>query len=115
MTATVSQPTQTAMDVPAKDENGTAPALASQDVGLIFVREYYTFLNRKPQRLYAFYGENSVLVRGDEGESVSTYHGQEVSFTSLYLFKNLLAQLLFSIRKSVRNFKICSSMTARYW
>lgn len=80
MTATVSQPAQIApaVDASAKGEKGTNLTLASQDIGLIFVREYYTFLNRKPQRLYAFYGENSVLVRGDEGESVSTFHGQEV-------------------------------------
>ncbi|OAD81033.1 hypothetical protein PHYBLDRAFT_93066, partial [Phycomyces blakesleeanus NRRL 1555(-)] len=48
------------------------------DVGLIFVREYYTFLNKKPQRIHAFYSKNSVLVRGDEGDVAKTYRGQEV-------------------------------------
>ncbi|KAI8369454.1 uncharacterized protein BYT42DRAFT_584537 [Radiomyces spectabilis] len=50
---------------------------ASHDIGLIFVREYYTFLNKKPQRLHAFYGTDSVLVRGDEGDAVRSYQGQE--------------------------------------
>jgi hypothetical protein len=53
--------------------------IASQDVGLLFVREYYTFLNKKPLRLHAFYNKDSYFVRGDEGETVQTYHGQEVS------------------------------------
>jgi hypothetical protein len=48
-----------------------------QDVGLIFVREYYTFLNKKPHRLYAFYNDDSVFVRGDEGVVSTTYKGQE--------------------------------------
>jgi hypothetical protein len=53
-------------------------ALASQDVGLIFVREYYTFLNKKPSRLYAFYNKDSLFVRGDEGANVTTAKGQDV-------------------------------------
>lgn len=53
-------------------------ALESQDVGLIFVREYYTFLNKKPHRLHAFYNKDSLFVRGDEGTVTSTVQGQEV-------------------------------------
>lgn len=49
-----------------------------RDIGLIFAREYYTFLNRKPNRLHAFYGADSLLVRGDEGELVPMVKGQEV-------------------------------------
>ncbi|KAI8637893.1 hypothetical protein BD408DRAFT_352865 [Parasitella parasitica] len=51
--------------------------LASQDVGLIFVREYYTFLNKKPNRLHAFYNKDSTFVRGDEGTLTNTIKGQE--------------------------------------
>lgn len=58
-----------------KDNN---TQLASQDVGLIFVREYYTFLNKKPNRLHAFYNKDSTLVRGDEGTLTTTMKGQEV-------------------------------------
>jgi hypothetical protein len=53
--------------------------LNSEDVGLIFAREYYTFLNKKPNRLHAFYGADSLLVRGDEGETVPMLKGQEVT------------------------------------
>lgn len=55
--------------------------LESQDVGLIFVREYYTFLNKKPHRLHAFYGKDSLFTRGDEGVSVTVAKGQEVKHT----------------------------------
>ncbi|KAG2229010.1 hypothetical protein INT48_008683 [Thamnidium elegans] len=48
-----------------------------RDIGLIFAREYYTFLNKKPNRLHAFYGADSLLVRGDEGEPVPMVKGQE--------------------------------------
>ncbi|KAI8147813.1 hypothetical protein BJV82DRAFT_593453 [Fennellomyces sp. T-0311] len=59
-------------------ENGTKnSALASQDVGLLFVREYYTFLNKNPQKLYGFYGKDSLMVRGDEGKPAATLRGQE--------------------------------------
>lgn len=53
--------------------------LASQDVGLIFVREYYTFLNKKPHRLHAFYNNDSLYVRGDEGTVSSAVKGTEVT------------------------------------
>lgn len=62
-------------DAQLKNENGK---ITSQDVGLIFAREYYTFLNKRPNRLHAFYGLDSLLVRGDEGETVSMVKGQEV-------------------------------------
>ncbi|ORY91155.1 hypothetical protein BCR43DRAFT_498596 [Syncephalastrum racemosum] len=79
MTATVSQPIQAVEKV----GNGTSPPavtpaqMASQDVGLLFVREYYTFLNRKPSRLHAFYKDDSVFVRGHEGDPAHTCHGSE--------------------------------------
>ncbi|KAI7851644.1 hypothetical protein BDC45DRAFT_515495 [Circinella umbellata] len=78
MTATVSQPVQNAI-ADTSVENGTKnPAtLASQDVGLIFVREYYTFLNKNPHKLFGFYGNDSLMVRGDEGEVATTIRGQE--------------------------------------
>lgn len=61
---------------PSKEVTATQ---SSQDVGLIFVREYYTFLNKKPNRLHAFYSKDSLLVRGDEGTVTETARGQEVT------------------------------------
>lgn len=60
---------------PSKEVTATQ---SSQDVGLIFVREYYTFLNKKPNRLHAFYSKDSLFVRGDEGAITETAKGQEV-------------------------------------
>lgn len=80
MTATVSQPIQAVEKV----GNGTPPPavapaqMASQDVGLLFVREYYTFLNRKPSRLHAFYKGDSTFLRGHEGDPAQACHGSEV-------------------------------------
>jgi hypothetical protein len=62
--------------------------LASQDVGLIFVREYYTFLNKKPYRIHAFYNKDSLFVRGDEGTVSTMVKGQEVR-NRLSCFENL--------------------------
>jgi hypothetical protein len=52
--------------------------MTCQDVGLIFAREYYTFLNKKPSRLHGFYGADSLFTRGDEAELVPIIQGQEV-------------------------------------
>lgn len=60
-----------------KNENDR---MTCQDIGLIFAREYYTFLNRKPSRLHGFYGADSLFTRGNEAESVPIIKGQEVSY-----------------------------------
>ncbi|KAI8980002.1 hypothetical protein BDB01DRAFT_725441 [Pilobolus umbonatus] len=60
-----------------QSKESTAPQLASQDVGLIFVREYYTFLNKRPDRLHAFYSKDSIFIRGDEGTMAETIRGQK--------------------------------------
>ncbi|CAO3597046.1 unnamed protein product [Absidia cylindrospora] len=67
MTAAVNHTNTSKTTTPGVDTSATA-TLASQDVGLLFVREYYTFLNKKPSRLHAFYNKDSYFVRGDEGE-----------------------------------------------
>lgn len=82
MTAAVTHTNHSATNNKSGMDAASAAAtatIASQDVGLLFVREYYTFLNKKPLRLHAFYNKDSYFVRGDEGETVQTYHGQEVS------------------------------------
>lgn len=62
----------------AADDNFSSEKMTCLDIGLIFAREYYTFLNRKPSRLHAFYGADSLFVRGAESESVPILKGQEV-------------------------------------
>ncbi|KAH9273815.1 hypothetical protein BASA83_003809 [Batrachochytrium salamandrivorans] len=48
----------------------------SFEVGWLFVQEYYTFLNKDPERLHCFYNKRSVFLHGTEGENIETSHGQ---------------------------------------
>lgn len=42
------------------------------------MQEYYTFLNKNPQRLHQFYNNKSYLIHGHEGETVKLCHGSQV-------------------------------------
>ena len=57
--------------------NRTPPA---QEIGWIFVRDYYKLLNEQPESLCHFYGKQSSLIRGLEGEEVKICQGQQVYF-----------------------------------
>ncbi|EGF79421.1 hypothetical protein BATDEDRAFT_33372 [Batrachochytrium dendrobatidis JAM81] len=46
------------------------------EVGWLFVQEYYTFLNKDPERLHCFYNKKSVFVHGTEGDNTETCYGQ---------------------------------------
>ncbi|CAG8758711.1 2977_t:CDS:1, partial [Cetraspora pellucida] len=46
-------------------------------VGWLFVHEYYTILNKEPWRLHCFYGRNSILIRGNEGQKVMPIVGEQ--------------------------------------
>ncbi|RKP35901.1 hypothetical protein BJ085DRAFT_15656, partial [Dimargaris cristalligena] len=67
MTSTTSHPTTS--DKPKK--------VISQEVGWMFVRQYYTTLNNTPQRLHCFYNKDSTFIHGREGDSVTACFGQE--------------------------------------
>ncbi|KAG0165981.1 hypothetical protein DFQ28_008197 [Apophysomyces sp. BC1034] len=73
MTTAVNQSANTNI----KPDGASASDLPPHDVGLIFVREYYTFLNKKPQRLHAFYNKDSQFVRGTESVSTEPCVGSE--------------------------------------
>ncbi|KAJ3027921.1 UNVERIFIED_CONTAM: hypothetical protein HDU68_002835 [Siphonaria sp. JEL0065] len=47
------------------------------EVGWLFVQEYYTFLNKEPQKLYFFYNSKSSFIHGTECESLDTQTGQK--------------------------------------
>ncbi|OZJ05829.1 hypothetical protein BZG36_00940 [Bifiguratus adelaidae] len=70
------------MTAPAVADNMSAGVLSSQqtvssnEVGWMFVHEYYTFLNKDPKRLHCFYSKKSTMIHGVEGEQVKTCHGQ---------------------------------------
>ena len=50
----------------------------SFEVGWLFVQEYYTFLNRDPNKLHCFYNKKSTFLHGHEGDSAKTCVGQTV-------------------------------------
>ena len=49
------------------------------DVGWQFVPQYYTFVNKEPERLHCFYTKRSTFIHGTEGEDGKPCHGQQAS------------------------------------
>ncbi|KAG9072137.1 hypothetical protein KI688_006361 [Linnemannia hyalina] len=56
--------------------NGEAPPVASHEVGMMFVHEYYTFLNKEPSRLHCFYNKQSTMSHGIQGEDTEDIHAK---------------------------------------
>lgn len=52
------------------------------EVGWQFVPQYYTFVNKHPNRLHCFYTKASTFIHGTEGEESVSCHGQQVSIES---------------------------------
>jgi len=48
------------------------------EVGWQFVPQYYTFVNKQPNRLHCFYTKSSTFVHGTEGEESKPCYGQHV-------------------------------------
>ncbi|KAG0285593.1 hypothetical protein BGZ96_010177 [Linnemannia gamsii] len=71
MTATTSN-----ASIPA---NGEAPSVASHEVGMMFVHEYYTFLNKEPARLHCFYNKHSTMSHGIQGEDTENIHAKIIA------------------------------------
>lgn len=70
------------------------PRADPSEVGWMFVQEYYTFMNREPERLHCFYNKKSYFVHGSESEQSKLCHGQQVRDTfdlahSLYSIKGI--------------------------
>ncbi|EGO03784.1 hypothetical protein SERLA73DRAFT_83927 [Serpula lacrymans var. lacrymans S7.3] len=47
------------------------------EVGWQFVPQYYTFVNKQPNRLHCFYTKTSTFIHGTEGEDVKPCFGQQ--------------------------------------
>ncbi|KAG0002394.1 hypothetical protein BGZ79_003075 [Entomortierella chlamydospora] len=58
--------TSTAPNAPAPAS--TEPVIDSHQVGMMFVHEYYTFLNKEPSRLHCFYNKQSTMSHGYQGD-----------------------------------------------
>ena len=60
----------------------TAPSIHSSvvpsEVGWQFVPQYYTYVNKQPQRLHCFYTKSSTFIHGTEGEDGKPAFGQQV-------------------------------------
>ena len=64
----------------ADASNGAVPVTNNaNEIGWLFVPQYYTVMNRDPSRLYCFYTKNSALVHARENEEVAPSVGQQVS------------------------------------
>nr|CAG8648791.1 10046_t:CDS:2 [Entrophospora candida] len=63
---------------PTNEKANTSPPVTDiNEIGWIFVQEYYTFLHKQPNRLHCFYGKNSHFNHGVEGEIVKTLIGDK--------------------------------------
>lgn len=65
------------------------------EVGWQFVPQYYTFVNKQPNRLHCFYTKSSTFVHGNEGEESKPCFGQHVSPFSTFFFCPLRLLLFF--------------------
>ncbi|KAJ2989575.1 hypothetical protein NUW54_g8741 [Trametes sanguinea] len=52
-------------------------AVNPSEVGWQFVPQYYTFVNKHPNRLHCFYNKSSTFIHGTEGEDGKPCFGQQ--------------------------------------
>lgn len=64
--------------IPATTNGASHPAVVPSEVGWQFVPQYYTFVNKEPNRLHCFYNKNSTFIHGTEGEDIKPCFGQKV-------------------------------------
>ncbi|GBE88757.1 hypothetical protein BKA93DRAFT_155285 [Sparassis latifolia] len=55
----------------------TNPTVNPSEVGWQFVPQYYTFVNKHPNRLHCFYTKASTFIHGTEGEDGKPCYGQQ--------------------------------------
>ncbi|KAJ2829013.1 hypothetical protein IWW50_001085 [Coemansia erecta] len=66
--------------------NGTAAeaqTVSAQEIGWMFAREYYSFMNSDPKKLQYFYGKKSTCVHGTEGKIVTQANGQQEIYATI--------------------------------
>ncbi|KAF9280828.1 hypothetical protein BGZ68_007006, partial [Mortierella alpina] len=93
MTATTTTANSSA---PANNEG----AVASNEVGMIFVHEYYTILNKEPSRLHCFYNKQSTMSHGIQGEDPRVCRGQQASPLNMD-YRKLLQNAAFDIHSKI--------------
>ncbi|KAG5646770.1 hypothetical protein DXG03_002456 [Asterophora parasitica] len=55
----------------------TSTPVVPSEVGWQFVPQYYTFVNKQPDRLHCFYTKSSTFIHGTEGEDGKPCYGQQ--------------------------------------
>jgi hypothetical protein len=65
------------MSAPVTTNGSSQPAVVPSEVGWQFVPQYYTFVNKEPNRLHCFYNKNSTFIHGTEGEDIKPCFGQK--------------------------------------
>ncbi|KAI0066933.1 hypothetical protein BV25DRAFT_1868028 [Artomyces pyxidatus] len=55
----------------------THSSVIPSEVGWQFVPQYYTFVNKQPNRLHCFYTKSSTFIHGTEGEDGKPCYGQQ--------------------------------------
>ena len=78
MTEVSTAPASTSVQVPN-------PATDPAEVGWQFVPQYYTFVNKHPNRLHCFYNKASTFIHGTEGEDGKPCFGQQVGCSTRFL------------------------------
>ncbi|KAF5381285.1 hypothetical protein D9615_008358 [Tricholomella constricta] len=58
-------------------ERGAKPPRIAEELGWQFVPQYYTFVNKHPNRLHCFYTKSSTFIHGTEGEEGKPCYGQQ--------------------------------------
>jgi len=84
------------MASPAPVPSAAHPNVNPSEVGWQFVPQYYTYMNKQPNRLHCFYTKNSTFIHGTEGEDVKPCYGQHeihnkilsIGFTDCKVFIN---------------------------
>ncbi|RDB30689.1 putative G3BP-like protein [Hypsizygus marmoreus] len=57
--------------------NSSSTPVVPSEVGWQFVPQYYTFVNKQPNRLHCFYTKSSTFIHGTEGEDGKPCYGQQ--------------------------------------
>ncbi|KAG0248592.1 hypothetical protein BG011_010120 [Mortierella polycephala] len=64
---------------PAPNGTDSSNKLPADDIGRIFVHDYYTFLHKEPSRLHLFYNKSSTLSHGTQGEDAEAIRDKILS------------------------------------
>lgn len=78
------------------------------EVGWQFVPQYYTFVNKQPNRLHCFYTKASTFIHGTEGEDGKPCYGQQVSLNLIGARARALSRYdaLFTVRNVLYDYKL---------